>query len=389
MRLRDWLWWTVCMAVAVWALLALLLAPLPKGTAMDIHDQERGLPASVIAEQVRLYDDAAQRINQTLARAIARLADAAPDSREAYTAGQQTIRAAQMQAEIDGILRRLGRTSSGLDEATATAVRRAIAEGESQLRELGLKPTERIGGVAGPSFGLVDRGAVEAIAADTVAKASSDIAGSMARALQHQGRAAGDLFRRLSQATLADGRSLLTESATNRAIARGLITGNPREALGAMREIFRDPNAPEVESYRRLGNKIIAVGAADMSVRAYASLVVRTRTREATIAARHERLGASGISLVQISGRVSENFCTAFIGLVCSLSGAQVIDGVRYPSIGDLPGGGPPFHPNCTKGTAAYVPDLVSDGRSRRHDRAVIEFETRQRQDRLLAPVRA
>lgn len=170
-----------------------------------------------------------------------------------------------------------------------------------------------------------------------------------------------------------------------------------------MREIFRSSNAATaaraggelvqaeevLQTYRQLGAQIIQVGRAEMSVRSYASLLVRTRTREATVAARHERLLVSGIGLVQITGRVSSNFCTAFIGLVLSLGDERVIDGVRYPAIASLPGGGPPFHPNCTKGTAAYIPDLVSAGRVRSQARALIEFDTRVRQDRLLAPVRA
>jgi len=29
-------------------------------------------------------------------------------------------------------------------------------------------------------------------------------------------------------------------------------------------------------------------------------------------------------------------------------------------SLADLPGGGPPFHPNCSKGTALFVPGASS-----------------------------
>lgn len=388
-----------CLLVKTWtALLALglcAMSPSPaRGFPMPddpLTRPERGVNRAAIAQQIQFYGEAADSINSALSAAITRLASAAIDSREAYTASQQQQHLARMQQEIAQAMRGVGGVPSSLDEPTRRAVAAAIAQGEAQLRELGLKPTDRIPGspIAGPRFGLVDRRAVEVIARDTVAKASSDIAGSMRAALDSQGRAAGDLFRRLSQSVIRDGSSPLRESATNRAIARGLITGNVREANGLLRDIFRDPSATIAESYRKLGNQIIQVGRAEMTVRSYASLVVRTRTREATVAARHERLGASGISLVQITGRTSVNFCTAFIGLVVSLTGEQVSDGVRYPALASLPGGGPPFHPNCTKGTAAYIPDLVSAGRVAGHERSLIEFQTRVRQDRLLAPVRA
>lgn len=394
MTIRERLGWVLALALLAW-LLAIVLAsvtPQEPGMADDpLTRREPGVSQRVLAEQVAFYDGASQRINESLARAIERLAKASPDSREAYTAGQRQLHLARMQEEIARAIRAVGGTPAPLGETLRGVVDRSIAEGEAQLRELGLRPTERVPGlgISGPSFGAVDRGAVEAIARDTVSKAASDVAGSMRRALDDQGRAAGDLFRRLSSAVLADGRSPLTESATNRAIARGLITGDVREASGLMRDIFRDPRAAEPESYRRLGSKIIAVGQAEMTVRSYAALVVRTRTREAAVEARHERLGASGISLVQITGRVSENFCTAFIGLVVGLTGEQVIDGKRYPALASLPGGGPPFHPNCSKGTAAFIPDLVSEGRVTRSNRALVEFEHRERQGRLLAPVRA
>lgn len=368
------------------ALLAsLTIEAAPMEPAMDIRDREPGMPIDPLAEQVRMYEAAAQSINEALARAIGRMAGA--EGREVVTAGWQAARAAQMRAEIAPILQRLGSPSARLDAATERAVRRSIGSAEAQMRELGLRPFERVDRLTGVGFGAVDQRAVEAIARDTAAKATSDIAGSMARALDHQGRAAGDLFRRLSSATTADGRSPLTESAANRAIAQGIITGDVREAMGLMRQIFADPAL--TESYRKVGNKIIQVGQAEMTVRSYAALVVRTRTREATVAARHERLGASGIDLVQITGRASENFCTAFVGLVCSLSAEQVIDGLRIPALASLPEGGPPFHPNCTKGTAAYIPRLVSPERSTWSRRAAIEYETRARQGRLRAPVRA
>ena len=54
--------------------------------------------------------------------------------------------------------------------------------------------------------------------------------------------------------------------------------------------------------------------------------------------ARHERLGELGLDLVAFVGRVSDNFCSAFLGQVFSLSGTSN----KYPAYASLPGGGPP-----------------------------------------------
>lgn len=236
-------------------------------------------------------------------------------------------------------------------------------------------------------FASVNQGDIRRIAEDTTARATGQATGSLRAAARAHGTNGLAVFRSLSDSFANVGGS--AEPAVNRAIARGLISGDVRVAEGAIRDLFRDRNAPERESYRKLGNKIVTVGKAEMTVRAYAMTVVRTRTREATVSARHERLGASGISLVQITGNNSTNFCTAFIGLVCSLAGEQTIDGVTYPALSSLPNGGPPFHPNCSKGTAAYVPDLVSANRASLHARAARVFVSRRNTGRLLDPVRA
>jgi hypothetical protein len=89
----------------------------------------------------------------------------------------------------------------------------------------------------------------------------------------------------------------------------------------------------------------------------YAEMVARTKTREASVDARHERLSELGLDLVAIVGRISKNFCTAFLGQVFSLSG----NSDKYPAYSSLPGGGPPFHPNCSKSTRPFVEELASD----------------------------
>lgn len=64
------------------------------------------------------------------------------------------------------------------------------------------------------------------------------------------------------------------------------------------------------------------------------------------------------------------------------------MDGVAYPALAGLPGGGPPFHPNCSKGTAAYVPELVSASRASLHARAMRVYVSRRNTGRLIEPVK-
>ncbi|MCL4221035.1 MAG: hypothetical protein KJZ65_06670 [Phycisphaerales bacterium] len=341
-----------------------------------------GVPDSVTAQMVAMYEAAAEDINKMAGRAFAQLAET-PDLASARF---RLARAAELERQIVERLRRLNVAIPGvISEATRQSIESAIAFGERELADLGLDPKNAQPGVAGSiGFALVDEDAVRVIAEDTAARAVESMQTSLVRGAADHGRRAGSVFRSLSESAANVGGS--AEREVNRAIARGLITGDPIIADRAVRDLFRDPNA--VEGVRKLGNKIIEVGNASMTVRAYASTVVRTRTREATETARHGRLGLSGISLVQITGRVSKNFCTAFIGLVCSLSGEQTVDGVTYPALSSLPNGGAPFHPNCSKSTAAYVPELVSAGRVAMHEKASIEYRARVRTGRLLADVR-
>ena len=71
----------------------------------------------------------------------------------------------------------------------------------------------------------------------------------------------------------------------------------------------------------------------------------------------NNRLAQVGIHLVAIVGLISKNFCTAYLGQVFSLDG----NSSDYPPLSSLPSGGPPFHPNCSKSTRAFVVELASE----------------------------
>lgn len=356
----------LCVCFALGALLMFLVCALVAGASTMSENRppagvdgrtlpvsRQGVSASVLAEVVGIYGDAAKDINAALARSVAQLAEN-PERRSAQF---QRARASQLLNQVQSRLLALDRDAAlAVKRGVGQAVNLGLVDAAAQMRKIGFGPRASGDALAG-SFANIDARLTETIARDTAAKMRAGI-------IQH-GERAESLFRTLSAGPLSN-----AEPEVNRAIARGLLTGDPRVADGALRDLFRDPNAPELESYRKLGNQVIEVGGWTGSVRTYAATVMRTRTREASTAARHEQLLEVGLDLVQITGRVSENFCTRYLGLVCSLGAAR--DG--YPSIRDLPGaggGGPPFHPNCSKGTVVFVLDLASDARRAAADNAL------------------
>lgn len=327
----------------------------PSGvTGGELPSSRQGAAQSREALIAGLYDAAAEEIAREVGRAVARLREN-PNRAAQFNLQRQR----ELSAEIERIVGRArGQATRAMHDAVRESIGIGLADAEKQLGDLDVTRLNDTG-VLGARFAAPDEDAVAAIADDTLGRLDS--------AVRAQGAAAASLFRTLSAGPLSG-----AEPKVNEAIARGLITGNPRAADRALRELLRDPDAPALESYRKIGAKQITVGGWTGPARAYVSTVVRTRTREATVEGRHRRLDAAGVHLVQITGRQSRNFCTRFIGLVCWVS--TPVEG--YPALADLPGGGPPFHPNCSKGTAAFIPELVSSARSAAADAAARAFET-------------
>jgi hypothetical protein len=132
----------------------------------------------------------------------------------------------------------------------------------------------------------------------------------------------------------------------NRILAGGVIEGAPVETIRTLRDELSKIHGETVPIVDKNGDTI------NYAAKDYAEMVARTQTRQATTIARHERLESNGVDLVSIVGRVSTNFCTAFLGQVFSLSGKSD----KYPALSSLPGGAgpyppPPFHPHCSKST--------------------------------------
>ncbi len=301
-----------------------------------------GIPAS--AEQILV--DVYQRAGQRIARMVTDPTGGTASARKFNRA-----RAAALGTQIDGVLREVkGFTAAWAPQAAGSAFARGLRDANGQLAAAGVRLDPRT--LTG-SFSLIDRRTVAVIAAD--------MAISLDAALTDQARSARRFLRAISSPAVADSR-------VSEIVAAGAVSGDVAATYKAMRKAIADGavatgelRAADAESYRRAGRQIITVGAAQMTVRRYAEMLVRTRTRQATVQARHERLIQHDVRLVSIVGALSENFCTAYLGRVFSIDGSDD----RYPALSELPGGGPPFHPNCSKSTRAYIERFASTEQKR------------------------
>lgn len=312
-----------------------------------------GVPNAAVAEMVKIYDRAASEIVKALAVAI----DTTNPSEQFKRA-----RAARLGLAIDNATKKFGASiRPHIEDVSKESYQLGLRQGISQLKALGVRDHDTFRG----TFAGVDERAVEIIA--------RDIAVASVQAVDQLGQQSQRFLRAISAKEISD-------PAVSRAIAQGLVTGDPRIAMREVRELFREPGSQE--DFRQLGNRQVKVGKATMSVRAYSEMLVRTRTREATVQARHNRLRESNVDLVIITGRVSKWFCTSYLGLICSIDG----NSGKWPALSSLPGGGPPFHPNCSKGTRPYVEGLSDPAEEEAGLRALSEFQDRGSSRQPLSP---
>lgn len=187
-----------------------------------------------------------------------------------------------------------------------------------------------------PSFSLVNVQAVHRLALNTVgADAKADL-----------NKAADSLVKRANEAIRNTAQVGLSEAKINRVIAGDIISGDPS---AMKRQLEKD--------LREIHGGTVKVGKVNLPVGYYAEMVGRTKTRAAVVKAQHDKLEDLGLDLVMIIGRISTNFCTAFLGQVFSLSGQSD----KYEAYSALPGGGPPFHPNCSKSSRPWIEELASE----------------------------
>lgn len=230
------------------ALLSVVAAPRPaEGSTMSTV----GASARVTAEIGAIYQGSADAINRELNKALRSL-DSTGAASAAYTAG----RSAELLENIKGVVARAG--VAGV-KVVSPAVQSAFNSGArlaaEQAKELGLGGVD---GLASTSFAGINERTVDALARDTVAKMQR-------RTEEHAGNAVA-LFRSLSTAMAGidaqrrvKGFSL-SEREVNRVIAHGVVSGDPRAAMGAMRELIGKGagfSPSVIEDYRKVGNQLV------------------------------------------------------------------------------------------------------------------------------------
>lgn len=297
---------------------------------LDINDS--GVPRNASAELEKLYSDAMHRLQRIVLN---------PEGMTESSREFRQARAAQISQQVDGLLLVLeASTTSWIREHLPPIAAEAIQRADRQAIAAGIRPTPDQQPLRG-SFSVVDRRTVELFA--------RDIAADTAKARSSMRDRANKILRQTAQIGLSSAQ-------LDRILAGGVIEGTPQRTIRTLREKLRALHGDQITIIDKNGDPI------NFKVGNYAQLVVRTKTREATVTARHQRLEELGLDLVMIIGRVSNNFCTAFLGQVFSLSGKHP----KYPAFSTLPGGGPPFHPNCSKSTRPWVEELVGASERRK-----------------------
>lgn len=244
-------------------------------------------------------------------------------------------RAAQLLAQIDKLNRQLKLgISSTITSVLSPAYREGLAEGLRQLRAAGIIDGNGDLGRTG-SFALVDQHGLAVIARDTYQDLAKAVDGMTARATK--------LLRRTAEIGLSN-------QDLNRIIAPGLLTGDIQAVGRELRDELRALHGKTIPIIDKNGDTI------NFKTSHYADLVARTRTAEAQNQGALARYVQMNVKLVMITGRISKNFCTGYLGHVFSIAG----DDPTYPPLSSLPSGGPPFHPRCSKGYAPFSVRLAT-----------------------------
>jgi len=289
-----------------------------------------GIPDGEVEALAEIYRKAAARLRGIILE---------PPGKTAYTQSWQVAWASQRLAQVEGTFADLRRRAvnwvSDKRDGSSGPVRKAMQMGIEKANQQAKDAKVDVSGSPfGGSFGLVDDGTVRVFA--------RAIARDLYKAADGMKGTAKSVLTRTKQ-------EKLSESEIHKILAGGIISGKPTQTIRELREALKVVHGEEVTIPTENGPMHFEAGY-------YARLVASTQMREASEHARHERLGQVGIDLVRVIGRVSKNFCTAYLGMVFSISGK---DG-RYPPLKSLPRHGPPFHPNCSKSTAPFMEALAS-----------------------------
>ncbi len=306
---------------------------------------DSGVPRSESDALVAFYTAAQRRLRWMITNPAGRT-----DSSQMFRRGRASEQIRQVDAEI---LRLKRQVATWTGRNVPAAMREGLRHADRQAREAGVRPE---GHPVVGSFSLIDRRAVELLAKDSykAADAISDRHSRVFKAISAM---------QISDAqvkAITDGKNMPAtrpaiqrevELKINQAIAGSAIEGTPKQTIKQLAADLAGVFGGTIAIIDKNGDP------EEWDVKTYVDLVVRTRTREVMESARHQRLEDLGIDLVAVIGKVSDNFCSAFLGQVFSLSGKHP----KYPPLDSLPGGGPPFHPNCSKSTRPFIEELATE----------------------------
>jgi len=247
-------------------------------------------------------------------------------------------RAAQQLAGINRDLNQVkGKLANVAAKKIAEAYRNGLLAGEQLANEAGVAAA---GSAFTGGFSVVDRRRAQILAQQTV--------GDLSAAVDSIKATTGKVVRQCQALGLDN-------KAVNTLLAGGTIEGAPKETLRELKKLMRTA---------AIDGNIVTVNQTTGEARSfkpdyYAELVFQTKLAETTNIATVQRLRARKMFYVKIIGSSSRNFCTAFVGRVFYTGeGADPLG--HFPNVRELPRGGPPFHPRCTKRYVAFVPSLAT-----------------------------
>lgn len=244
--------------------------------------------------------------------------------RVALAAGQLE-RAQDRRLALAAVVATLDRLGAEVSPLARELVRAAVAQGaERAAKGISLVP-------AGP----LDQGAFFQVSQAAVDTLTSTMLGRTDLAVRTVGRTVEDVYARAGRRAAL--RAVLGTEGSPRAARRQLV-----------QDLLRDRDV------RRLVRQDGVTGFVDRAGKrwaldTYAEMVVRTTTREAVVQGSLARMAAHGVNLARVSRHASPcDVCAPWEGVLVSLDGqTTAFQGEAVSSLGALPGGGPPFHPNC------------------------------------------
>jgi hypothetical protein len=278
-------------------------------------------------EVIRLLRDAAARAKKVILNPPGKT-----DKNKSWNASRAAQLLAGVNRELDQVKGKLANVAS---KKIAGAYRDGIDQAEQQARDAGVRPE---GGALQGGFTVVDRRRALVLVNQTTE--------DLGKAVDSIKATTGKIVKQ----TQALG---LNPADINRMLAGGTIEGKPKETLRELKGLVQKA---------AIEGKIVTVNTrtgVTMSFDPdyYAEMVFQTKLAETTNVATIQRLRDRKIFYVKIIGSNSRNFCTAFVGRAFYIGdGADPKYG--FPHVRELPRGGPPFHPRCTKRYTAFSPAL-------------------------------